>query len=115
MKRKENGNSRILKEGIIRSIANAIIYAQLAVSDTLAKWERKRTLLQKKALFILFIVSGGGYCGYVLGDALFRPDTQADPRGVISVQQHEPLAIPKPETEKTDTAGKPDFKTKKQQ
>lgn len=73
MKHKKATDAMSLKDNIAGKIAGHIVGHQLRISRMLSKWERKRSLAQKKLLLLLFVGLAGGYCTYLLADALTRP------------------------------------------
>jgi len=67
------------KDKVAGIIAFMIVRVQLRLSKGLKSWERKQNPQRLKLLFFIFIISGFGYCTYLLLDALIRKDSPAVP------------------------------------
>lgn len=91
------------KDQVAGIIAFMIVRAQLRLSKGLKSWERRQNPKRLKLLFFIFIISGFGYCAYLLLDALIRKDSPAIPANSSPVESKDstvkgtrPLYMPLP-------------------
>ncbi len=92
--KKDKRKETPVKDAAARLIAGGIIHLQLKIAKALHQIEQRLTLRQKKLLLLVCCLSCTIYCGYILGDAVFRQASQKSvypkPGGVPPVAQPPP-------------------------
>jgi len=99
LKVKKEHQPASFRDAIARMIADKITVLQCSIIKILQQWDRRYSVRQKKILLLVFCAAFGGYCGYLLINAMYGKANSA----AISAGYIPPVAKPPPYRREKDS------------